>query len=302
MHDVLWCEGTLYICAQRTCKKHHKESPGWRKEFAPQNSHDSEAHLLSHWILPQKYIFHHLGQVVWTNERGCHGLSNKPHSGKFVHGRSGNQSPCHITMHPYTVEKICRWCLYCHQKSHKDAFLEHINPIDPNIQFTCEEPRDDGSIPFLNMLIIPDEEGRLNTTFYRKPTHTDQYLHWDSHHAIPSKYSVIGTLYHRAKTICSSPQQLQKEELRLSKPLRRCKYPTWAINRVKLKSQAPAQKKTKGTQVTLIQTTAEIQNHILLYLTIKGCVKTSKELARNVAYKYISKEAHHQEPPHGSKG
>ena len=32
-------------------------------------------------------------------------------------------------------------------------------------------------------------------------------LHWDSHHAIPSKYSVIGTLYHRDKTISSSPQQ-----------------------------------------------------------------------------------------------
>ena len=45
------------------------------------------------------------------------------------------------------------------------------------------------------MLVIPDEEGRLKTTVYRKPTHTNQYLHWDSHHAIPSKYSVIGTLF-----------------------------------------------------------------------------------------------------------
>ena len=50
------------------------------------------------------------------------------------------------------------------KKSHKDAFLEHINSINNNIQFTCEEPRDNGSIPFLDMLIIPDEEGRLNTT------------------------------------------------------------------------------------------------------------------------------------------
>ena len=135
----------------------------------------------------------------------------------------------------------------------------------------CEEPRDDGSIPFLDMLIIPDEEGRLNTTVYRKPTHTDQYLHWDSHHAIPSKYSVIGTLYHRVKNICSSPQLLQKEEQHLSKTLKRYKYPTWALNRVKLRSQAPAQKiKIKATPVILTQTTAEIQNHILLYHTIKG--------------------------------
>ena len=132
------------------------------------------------------------------------------------------------------------------KKSHKEAFLEHLNSINNNIQFTCEEPCDDGSIPFLDMLIIPDEEGRLNTTVCRKPTHSDQYLHWDSHHAIPSKYSVIGTLYHRAKTICSGPQQLQKEEQHLYKSLKRCKYPTWVLNRVRLRSQAPAPKKNKG--------------------------------------------------------
>ena len=124
--------------------------------------------------------------------------------------------------------------------------MEHINSIDHIIQFTCDKPRDDGSIPFLDMLIIPDEECRLNTTVYRKPTHTDQYLHWDSHHAISSKYNVIGTLYHRAKMICSSPQQLQKEEQHLSKTLKRCKYPTWALNRVKLKSQLPVQKKNEA--------------------------------------------------------
>ena len=118
--------------------------------------------------------------------------------------------------------------------------MKHINSIDHNIQFTCEEPSEDGSIPFLDMLIIPDEDGRLNTTVYRKTTHTDKYLHWDSHHAIPSKYSVIGTFYHRAKTICSISQHLQKEEQHLSKTLRRCKYPIWAFNRIKLRTQAPA--------------------------------------------------------------
>ena len=85
-----------------------------------------------------------------------------------------------------------------------------------------------------------------STPLHRKPMHTDQYLHWDSHHAIPSKYSVIGTLYCRAKTICSDTQQLQKEEYHLAKTLKRCKYPTWALNRVKLRSQAPAPKENKG--------------------------------------------------------
>ena len=42
------------------------------------------------------------------------------------------------------------------KRSHKDAFLEHINSIDHNIQFTFEDSREDGSIPFLDMLIIPE--------------------------------------------------------------------------------------------------------------------------------------------------
>ena len=93
------------------------------------------------------------------------------------------------------------------------------------------------------MLITPNEEGRLKTTVYRKPTHKNLYLHWDSHHAIPSKYSVIGTLFHRAKAICPGPLQLQKEEEHLYNCLKKCKYPTWVLKRMKMRSQVPAPKK-----------------------------------------------------------
>ena len=77
--------------------------------------------------------------------------------------------------------------------SHKSKFLEHINSIDEHIQFTCEDQREDGSMPFLDILITSEEEGSLSTSVYRKPTHTDLYLQWDSHHILTSKYSVIGT-------------------------------------------------------------------------------------------------------------
>ena len=133
------------------------------------------------------------------------------------------------------------------KKAHKEEFLTHINSLDSNIQFTSEEPGPEGSLPFLDILITPDEEGRLETTVYRKPTHTDQYLQWDSHHPISSKYSVVGTLYHRAKTICSNNQRLQQEE-HLTKALGNCNYPRWALNRVKIRINNPAQKKNRTTQ------------------------------------------------------
>ena len=136
--------------------------------------------------------------------------------------------------------------------AHKQEFLGHINSTDPHIQFTSEDSKPDGSMPFLDMMITPREDGRLSTTVYRKPTHTDLYLQWDSHHPISSKCSVVGTLHHRTKYICSSPHMLQQEEDHLSKVLTRCRYPTWAINRVKKKMRTPAQKK-KNKNIANIQ-------------------------------------------------
>ena len=56
----------------------------------------------------------------------------------------------------------------------------------------------------------------------------------------------MGTLFHRARTVCSKPVQLQNEEKHLYQSLRRCKYPDWAINRMKLKSQSTYKKRKEG--------------------------------------------------------
>ena len=126
--------------------------------------------------------------------------------------------------------------------AHRQNFLDHINSVDHHIQFTSEDPRPDGSMPFLDILVTSGEDDSLCTTVYRKLTHTDLYMQWDSHHTISSKYSVIGTLHHRAKTTCSSPQLLQHEDNHLHRVLTRCKYPVWALNRVKIKMRTPAQR------------------------------------------------------------
>ena len=94
------------------------------------------------------------------------------------------------------------------QSSQKISFLEHLNSIDEHIQLTSEEASDDGSISFLDVLIIPDEKGNLKTTVYRKPTHMDLYLQCNSNHTVSSKYSVVSSLQHRASTICSNKELL----------------------------------------------------------------------------------------------
>ena len=125
------------------------------------------------------------------------------------------------------------------EEQHKDEFFHHLNSIDPNIKFTAETTKADGSMPFLDTLVTPQSDGSLATTVYRKPSHTNQYLQWDSHHAIRNKYSIISSLLHRAKHICSNQQLLEEEQTHIQRALSMCKYPNWAINRTKLKISTP---------------------------------------------------------------
>ena len=123
------------------------------------------------------------------------------------------------------------------QESQKEEFFQHINQVDTSIKFNIEEAGPDGSIPFLELLITPKADGTLTTKVYRKPTHTDQYLQWDSNHNLASKYSVINTLTHRARTLCSTPESINQELEHLEKVCIGCKYPRWAIKKIPQKTR-----------------------------------------------------------------
>ena len=125
------------------------------------------------------------------------------------------------------------------ETEHKEEFFKHINGIEEKIQFTAETTKADGSIPFLDTLVTPKSDGSLSTSVYKKPTHANQYLQWNSHHAISNKYSVINSLLHRATDICSNQDQLEEEQTHTDRVLSACKYPTWAIKRMKLKNSTP---------------------------------------------------------------
>jgi hypothetical protein len=116
-----------------------------------------------------------------------------------------------------------------------EDFSNHLNQQHPAIKFT-REVEENGTIAMLDTRIIRTDEG-LHFTTYRKPTHTDQYLQFDSHHPLQHKLGVIRTLTHRADTICST-ENYKKEELEhLKTVLSVSGYQKWAWD-------TPASKKT----------------------------------------------------------
>ncbi len=83
-----------------------------------------------------------------------------------------------------------------------DILLQHLNSIEPSIQFTVERETN-GDLAFLDLNVYRTIEGKLETAVYRKPTHTDKYLSYNSHHPVSHKKSVAKTLLQRAEHLPS---------------------------------------------------------------------------------------------------
>ena len=111
-----------------------------------------------------------------------------------------------------------------------DSFHSHLNSIDNNIQFTVEK-ESYGQLPFLDILLTREEDGSVSTSVYRKTTHTDQYLNFESHYPVAHKKAVVKTLLHRADALSSSGVSRAEEEKHVTKALQRNGYPISFIRR-----------------------------------------------------------------------
>ena len=80
------------------------------------------------------------------------------------------------------------------------------------IKFTREDEHE-GSLAFLDVLVTRTPEGSLSTTVFRKPTHTERYLPFSSHHPLQQKLSIPQTLFSRAENIIKE-DELKKDEIR----------------------------------------------------------------------------------------
>ena len=81
---------------------------------------------------------------------------------------------------------------------------------------------------FLDVYVERTDVG-LETSVYRKPTFTGQYLRWESFSPLKRKISLISTLVHRALMICTK-RRLNEEIERIKKILLDNGYPKNIIN------------------------------------------------------------------------
>ena len=108
-------------------------------------------------------------------------------------------------------------------------FLGHLNSQNPAIEFTMDK-ENDRKIAFLDVLV--EKEGTSATTsIFRKKTHTDKYLNYNSHHHARIKSGIIKCLGTRARKVCHTTR-LTGENNHLRQVFQANGYPTQLVYRI----------------------------------------------------------------------
>ena len=113
------------------------------------------------------------------------------------------------------------------QQAEADEFLTKLSCLHPFLKFTFEKEKEK-CLPFLDVYVERTDIG-FETSVYRKPTFTGQYLHWKSFSPLKRKISLISTLVHRALMI-RTKHRLNGEIEQIKKILLDNGYPKNVIN------------------------------------------------------------------------
>ncbi|CAH8450356.1 unnamed protein product [Heterobilharzia americana] len=111
------------------------------------------------------------------------------------------------------------------KSEHIDSFLTHINSVVNAIQFTYEVENEQGELPMLDCRIKRRIDGGLDTTVYRKPTHSNRYLDFKSSHPVSVKAGLVKCLNNRAEKLTSHCKDLNKELKHIKEALITNNYP-----------------------------------------------------------------------------
>jgi hypothetical protein len=115
-------------------------------------------------------------------------------------------------------------------RHHVTSFLDFLNSIHEKIKWT-HETEVNRRIDMLDLTILRQQDGTLHFDVYRKPTHTNQHIAWDSDQPLAHKGATIRALTRRAHHIPTGQQRQEAELSKVHQALRLNGYPAWAIRR-----------------------------------------------------------------------
>ena len=164
----------------------------------------------------------------------------------------------------YIEENFKRYlddCLLIFTKTEEQLQKFHnlLNNLHPSIKFTIEKSKT--CLPFLDTLVI-NEDGKLHTDIYYKPTDSKQYLLYTSCHPKHTRNSIPYNLARRLRMIISDENTLLTRLEELKTFLSKQKYPPALIEDSILKVKA-----LKRPNLLQPKQLSNADNNIIPYVT-----------------------------------
>ena len=134
----------------------------------------------------------------------------------------------HYTLQKRGNDLLMTFILFLNVRTWKT--FSNINNLHQNIKFTMEE-ESNGELAFLDT-VLKQDNGEISVLVYRKPTRTDQYLQYSSHHQTICKESVVSSLFNRAYSIIANEDDLDEGSDRINQVLRENGYQERIISKI----------------------------------------------------------------------
>ena len=99
------------------------------------------------------------------------------------------------------------FAMFCNEEE-SENFFKQLNCLHPSLKFTFEKEKNN-CLPFLDINVERTVTG-FETSVYRKPTFTGQYLRWESFSPTKQKTNLISTLVYQALMICTKSKLNKK--------------------------------------------------------------------------------------------
>ena len=142
------------------------------------------------------------------------------------------------------------------KKDNKQKYLDHLNSRHERIKFTMEEMKDQ-KISFLDTEVKIREDRGVEFTIYRKPTHTDQYLMYNSNHHISQKIGIAQTLRRRNEKLVTKEDDRIEEEKKIKSSLKRCGYPNWTLKKKEKQNKERMEERNLFVSIPYVKSVSE---------------------------------------------
>ena len=91
-------------------------------------------------------------------------------------------------------------------------FIKKLTNLNVEVEVEGLENKTERGLAFLDTLSVINEDGLIKTRMYRKETHRDQYLNFQSNCRLEHKKRVVKTLADKAGTVVSERDRREERE------------------------------------------------------------------------------------------